>query len=351
MSTSPTGPVGIRPITFEPGDFSDPQKFAVFSEWIDQVTTNINTLFGLHGDIPMFANIDMQGSGTIKNLAAPTASGDAVSHGAAQAAFGAAAIQPQIEATGNAMLQTTRRLNDRNQQEQFSTFLNTIMNIPPSTNASNVTVVSLGGGSSQITVTANSFTLADLAVLPYAQRQDTVTNPSVGSNFYYYYVRKSDNTLQFVGPFTTQMSANNFQANIDGRGYVAQATVVAAGGGTGGGGGDPPVRGGCLEVGTPISVPEGKQFNFFVEPCSDWITVKLKDGRRIKAARGTMMAVFVAVENLRINDLAKGVDGSMNPVEGIEISTDGGFKMHATVEGGVYGGEGIEFHNNKIPGL
>lgn len=346
MSTTPTGPVGIRPLTLEAQDFADPQKYMLFKEWMDQVTLNINTLYGLHGDVPIFGNIDMQGVATIKNLAVPQHPGDAVSQGAAQASFGPAAIQPQLEATGNAMLQTTRRLNDRNQQEQFSSFLNTVMNLPPITNGSNVTVVA-SGGSSIITVTANNFTFADGTIVPYAQRIDTVTNPGAGKNFYYYYLRKSDLTLQFIGPFTSQQSPNIFQSNIDGRGYVGQATVNAGGGGTGGGGGDPPVNGGCLVIGTPITVPPGKQFRFFAEECEDWIIVRLKDGRKIKAARGTMMAVFVAVENLKANDLAHGTDGSMNPVEGIELNTDKDFKMHATVEGGVYGGDGIEFHNFK----
>ena len=346
MSTTPSGPVGIRPLTLEKEDFADPQKYMLFKEWMDQVTLSINTLFGLHGDIQLHANIDMQGNATIKNLAVPQNPGDAVSQSAAQASFGPAALKPQLEATGSSILQTARRLNDRNQQEQFSTFLNTVMNLPPITNGSSISVVA-AGGSSIITVTANNFEFADTSIVPYAQRIDTVTNPGAGQNFYYYYMRKSDNTLQFVGPFTTQQSPNIFQSNTDGRGYVGQATVNAGGGGTGGGGGDPPARGGCLVMGTPITVPAGKQFRFFAEECSDWIIVRLKDGRKIKAARGTMMAVFVAVENLKVNDLAQGTDGSMNPVEGIDFSTDKDFKMHATVEGGVYGGDGITFHNFK----
>lgn len=348
MATAPKTPPGVRPLTLDPEDFKDPGKFALFSEWMDQVTNGINTLQGLNGDIPIFASIDMQGTGTVKNLAPPVNSGDAVSNGAASTAFGPAAIQSAVEATGNNILQTTRRLNDQNQREEFSTFLNDVMNLPPVANGSSVTVTNLGGGSSQITVTASNFQFADGSLVPYAQRQDTVANPGAGSNFYYYYLRKSDKTIQVVGPFTSQQSPNIFQSQTDGRGFIGQATVNAAGGGTGGGGGDSPARGGCLELGTPVTVPAGKQFSFFAEPCSDWIVVHLKDGRRIKAARGTMMAVFVAVENLKEHDSAKGTDGSLNPVEKIEEDRTQGFKMHATVEGGVYGGDGIEFHNFKI---
>lgn len=339
--------IGVQPVDLSLEDLKSPENFMAFKGWIDQVTQGVNTLFGLHGPVPVFSDIDMQGVASVTNMRAPAASSDAVTLDSAQSSFGPSAIKTAVEATGTQILQTTRRINDQSQREMHSTFLNDVLNVPPVTNGATVSVTSNGDGTSQIVVTANNFEWGDGSIAPFAQRSDRVTNPASGSNFYFYYFRKTDNTLQFIGPFTSNTPQNQFGAYTDGRGFVGTAQVNAGGGGTGGGGASGAGSGGCLEVGTPVQPPEGKAFRFFVEPCDDWIIVHFKDGRRIKAARGTMIGVFVAVENLKEHDLGKGIDGSFNPVDRIEEDHTPGMKMHATVEGGVYGGDGIEFHNFK----
>lgn len=344
-----SSPVGLPPLSVKPEDFATPEGLATVSEWFDRVQVSINTLLGLHGPILLNDSIDMQGNRVMN--ASVSAPSDVITKATADNSFGAAAIKPQLEATGNAILQTTRRLNDQQQREQHSSFLNDVLNVPPVTNGCTITVVNAGGGSSTITVTASTFKWADGQIAPFAQRIDTVTNPGAGSNFYFYYFRKTDNTLQVIGPFTTNTPLNQFSANVDQKGFIGTATVVAGGGGTGGGGGSTG-GGGCLEIGTPIQVPEGRNFRFFTEDCDDWIIIRFKDGRKIKAARGTMIALFKAVEDLTEHDVAKGFnDGSLVPVESIEENHDKGLKMHATVEGGVYGGDGIEFHNFKPSNL
>lgn len=317
------------------------------NDWFEKVTLAINIQAGIHGPIPVIAPIDMKGH-IIKNLgaAAVPAPGDAVSHAVATTQFGPAAIQAALEATGNNILQTTRRLNDQQQREQHSTFLNDVLNLPPTSNNSSLTSVA-AGVNTIVTVGGGSYSWADGTVVKYAQRVDTFANPSSGSRFYFYYLRKSDNTVQFVGPFTANTSVNQLQASLDGRGFIGTAQVTAAGGGTAGGGGDPPGQGGCLEVGTPLSFPWGKEWSVVMEPCDDWIALRFSNGKSIAAARNTRIAIFKRVQDLDEGDLAVFEDGDYVRVEEVREDHRESVKMNVRVEGGVYRGSGILFHNWK----
>jgi hypothetical protein len=336
---------GVPPITFDLGDFTTPQGLVKVNDWFEKMTLAVNTQAGLHGPVTLNTSLNLNGN-SLTGLADPVNPTDAVHLSAAQAQFGPAAIQSAMEATGNEMLQTVRRINDTLQREQYSSFLNDVLNLPPTSNTSTVTVVAAGANST-ITVSAGTFKWGDQSVAAYAQRIDSVANPGAGVNVYYYYLRKSDTTVQFIGPFTADTSSNQLAASFDGRGYLGKAVVNVGGGGTGGGGSDPPAQGGCLEIGTPLAIPEGKKWSFVIEPCNDWIVIHFRDGRKIVAARDTRIAIFKKVQDLDAGDLAVLDNGQFMPVTSTEEDTHESHKMKMSVEGRVYYGAGVLFSNFK----
>jgi hypothetical protein len=339
---------GVPPIDFEVEDFKDPQKLQAFREHYQLMVQELNRLAGVFGPVQLPSGMDLKG-GSIVNVGTPAdpkiSPTAAVSQATAIATVGPAATQKALEATGSTILQTTRRLNDTQQREQFSSFLNQQLSIPPCSNNSSINVVDNGNGTSTVTVTASFCKLSDQSVIPYAQRSDTFTNPVSGSNFYFYYLRGSDKTLQFIGPFTTNTSFNQMPTNFDGREFIGTAQVNAAGGGSGSGGGQH--GGGCLELGTPLSFPVGRKWNLVVEPCDDWINIIFEDGRTIKAARDTRISLWKKVQDLDSSDVADS-DGGFVRVIAVNEVKESGFKMKVTVEGGRYLGKGISFHNSKI---
>lgn len=337
--------VGVPPITFDLRDLTTEQGLIKFNDHVNKMVTAINTLFGLHGPVPIQNSINMGGN-TIQNLGAPVNPTDALHQQAATQQFGPAVIQAQMEVTGNNMLQTFRMLNNQVQREQYSSFLNDVLNLPPTSNTSTITSVAAGANST-VTVAAGTYSWGDGSSVKYAQRIDTFANPGAGSNYYYYYLRKSDSTVQFSGPFTANTSANQLNASLDGRGFIGTAQVTAAGGGTAGGGGDPPAQGGCLEIGTPLTIPQGKRWSVVIEPCNDWIVIHFADGRKIVAARDTQIAVLKKVQDLDSEDVLVMESGKADSPERIEEDRHPSYRMKMTVEGRMYYGAGVMFANWK----
>ncbi len=200
------------------------------------------------------------------------------------------------------------------------------------------------GATTTATLAAGTFVFADGTQIKYPQRADTIANPGA-NNFYFYYLRKSDKTVQLLGPYLANNSQAALDAYMDGRGLVGSFTINNGGGGSGKGGGT--AGGGCLELGTPIKIPEGKKWEMVVEPCSNWIIIHLPDGKKIVAARDTRFAVFKRVQDLDCDDLLCEEDGSFVRAEKIEESFHSSCKMKIKVEGGVYIGAGVLVHNIK----
>lgn len=338
------GSVGVPPIHFDHRDFTTPEGAATVNDWLQKVTLAINTLYGFHGTIPLQNAIDMNGN-SITNLAAPVALTDAVHLAAAQAAFGPDVVQAAMEVTGNQILQTVRQLNNPFQREQYSSFLNDVMNTAPSSNSSVITVVP-SGGNTVITVPAGTYLWGDGSSVTYAQRVDTIPSPGA-QQWYFYYLRKADSTVQFTGPFAANTSQNQLTANGDGQGFIGIAQITGGGGGFGSGGGGGTGKGGCLEIGTPLSIPQGKKWAVEIEACADWIVIKFADGRTIKAARDTRIAIFKKVQDLDAGELAVLEDGQFVAVESIEENSEQSLKMKMRVEGRVYYGDGVLFSNWK----
>ncbi len=322
------------------------------NEFLREIVDEINRLGGLHGPIVLQNDLDLDGN-RIRQLGSPEEEGDALSRKEGDAIFGGDKILRALEATGDKILQTARRLNDRRQRERHSSWLDDLGSTPPATNNSTVTVVDNMNGTTTVTVSAGTVTFADGSTQDYSQRQDTFTDPGSGSEFYYYYLQLSDDTLQFAGPFTQNTSENRHNASLDGRVFIATAQVDAAGGGGGGGGGEPPppgFPGGCCEVGTPLVVPSGSELLIEVKSCGEWVEIEIETGRKLAVAIGTLVSTFVGAQDLQPGDLVEISGGEFEPVKSVGIVRRASHKMVVKVSPGkTYYGHGMRLHNDKPP--
>lgn len=371
---------------FTQNDFDEPHLDRV-NEIVRQLVLEVNRLGGNYGTIALLDHVDMGGNrimnvGTPPIASPPTSNPpapqtgsptpstgtpptgvpnrptlpppthDVINQELALSMFGPDAVAAQMEATGNAMLQTARRLNDGTQQEKSSTFLISQSSVVPCANTSSIAVAAAGANST-ITVTAGTATFSDKSTKKYSQRIDTVANPGAGSVVYFYYLRTSDKTLQVTGPFTQNNAQNQIQANSDGREFIGTATVNAGGGGTGGGGIDIS-GGGCVEIGTPVSFYQGTiSVKEEAEACEDWADIALNDGRKLSVHPDTLVSVFIKAKDLLTATELFGVF--------VEVDTGGMAKAKSVVLGkrksvkikrqviplGVYAANGIRLHNVK----
>jgi len=179
-STSPPSPLPTSPlqhIMVTAEDLKDPVQAAALLNNIHQnFTQMINTLLGVSGSVPIRAHMDLQGN-RVMNVAAPVASSDAVSKSAADAAYSAPALRPQLEANGLFPLLSYRQLSNPFQREMNSSWLNLLASTAPSANTSTVTFGVPAGGFTPVTISAGIFTRADGSSTPYSQYNDSLAAP------------------------------------------------------------------------------------------------------------------------------------------------------------------------------
>jgi hypothetical protein len=320
------------------------QNLAKLNGLLRQVVEEVNRLGGSYGPVVLTSDLDMGGH-RVLNLAAPQGDSDAVSKGAGDERYvSGASLSKTLEATGSQILQTTRRLNDRTQQERYSSHMNRTGPSLAQANNSTITVVPAGVNST-ITLAAGTGQYGDDEKYSYGQRVDTVANPGAGSDYYYYYWDVVQRAVRFIGPFTMDNSFNRLVGNRDGRSYLGVAKVNAGGGGTGGGGGDGP---GCCEIGTKITIPAGSVAEATVEPCSQWVDMELEDGRTLSVALRTLVSVFFQAEDLVPGQLVEVEDGRFLRLIRAQCVTRESYKIPVRVRPGqTYLGNGYRLHNLK----
>lgn len=326
-------------------DFDDP-NLSAFNELARQIVDEVNRLAGVYGPIKLANHLDLSGN-RVTNVGAPAASGDAVPKSSADKSYGPAAVQGTMEAVGNNILQTARRLNDSQQREQNTTFLNDVIGPPPTTNTSTVSVVNNGDGTSTATVSAGNYKYADQSIFSYAAANLTITNP-VADTYYFAYFNYKTKTILFDGPYASASSVNTYSSNLDGRGYVAQVKFTAGGGGSGGGGGDSG-KGGCFEVGTKLSVRPGNNVIDQVVPWTDWVEIETVSGIKITVAVGTLMSTFLQAEKLHEGLILEGEHGALEYVRKVtHVHRESHKIVRRVIPDGTYYGNGIKAHNSKI---
>lgn len=149
----------------------DPTFQAHYSQTIDA----INSLLGFNGEIPLQNHISMNGF-RVKNIGAPLAPNDALSHVVAQKSYSAAVLKPQLEAGGSQPLSTYKQINSATQRELVSSFLNDLPSSVPNANAIFPTLTT-SGGSVQVVIPASLFTFSDGSSIFLNGRTDLLTLP------------------------------------------------------------------------------------------------------------------------------------------------------------------------------
>lgn len=180
MSTpaNPNTPIPLILITAD--DIrGDPNTFAaLLNSEFQNIIQKLNMLTGASGTISLNAHLDLSGN-SIKNVAPPKSPDDAVTLAHANSNFSAAALAPQLEATGPSPLNTYRQLNNPSQRETGTSFLNALGNTAPDANSSNVTFGAVSGGFVPVTISSGVQNRADGTSLPYAQLNDSAPVPAI----------------------------------------------------------------------------------------------------------------------------------------------------------------------------
>ncbi len=158
-------PVQFTELTSE--DLKDP-TLAALNQQLKIFAQALNGQMGFNGPIQVAAPLDLQGN-TIKNAGAAVDGSDVVIKSQADQNYGPAAVAPQLEATGNKILQTTRRLNDTTQREQSTTYLNDLLSAAPKSNTINPIV-----SGSSVLIPSSFFQFADGSRKAYPARTDVV---------------------------------------------------------------------------------------------------------------------------------------------------------------------------------
>lgn len=185
----------IQAPQFTKADLEDP-ALPLLNQFLLQVSNRLNSLAGHAGPIQFANSIDMNGN-PILNAGVPSDPNGVVTVEFALKNYGPAAITPQLEATGNKILQTTRRLNDTIQRETYSSFLNGVLNTAPTANTANISATTPSGGSIVVTVSAGYHQRVDGSQVPFSSRSDTLSVPSA---FSYTSATRTSNNVVVVTP-------------------------------------------------------------------------------------------------------------------------------------------------------
>jgi hypothetical protein len=170
MST-PTNKLQRR--TFSANDFQQPGQFN--REW-GQLVDKVNALAGHDGPVQLSNHLNMNGN-AIQNVVPTGEDNDVVTKASGNQIYGPSVMQTALEGRGSHPLKTVRRVNDKNQRESFSSFLNDTMSTPPNANTAQVFYVN-GGATTQVTVPATQVGFADGSVQHVASRTDVLSNPA-----------------------------------------------------------------------------------------------------------------------------------------------------------------------------
>jgi len=153
-----------------------PSMPAEFQAHYSQLTDTINSLIGKNGTIPLSNHLDMAGY-RIMNVGDPEEDTDALSSGVAQNSYSVGALAPQLESSSPTGLKSMRRLNDTNQREQGSSYLNDLMSAVPNANEI-YPLITNSGGEVQVVIPTSLFTWADGSSIQLISRTDLLPLPA-----------------------------------------------------------------------------------------------------------------------------------------------------------------------------
>lgn len=146
------------------------------NQYLVQVSQALNYLLGHAGPIKLNNSLDLGGN-PIQNAGVPSNPNDVVNLEFALKNYSAEALRPNIEALGKQVLSSMRRLNDTIQRENYSSFLNGVLNTAPTANTATVSATTPVGGSCTVTVSAGFHQRVDGSQVPFSLRSDTFLLP------------------------------------------------------------------------------------------------------------------------------------------------------------------------------
>ena len=177
-------PINFRPVQMR---HFTPEGISEFQQMWQELVTQVNISQGVHGPIPVYNHINMNGN-LVQNSGQAQESTDLLTQEAADPMYSTATQQAAFEATGSKILQTARKLNDGTKQHKISSDLNLQGSVPPS----NITGT-LAYTSTTTTIiwtwTSIIVQLADLSYVGIKNGTLTVTGlvNATGYAFYAYY--------------------------------------------------------------------------------------------------------------------------------------------------------------------
>lgn len=243
----PPRPIPFRALTVDDLDPKQDPTLSYLNSVLQALTNQVNLQSGALGPVPVMGNLDMQGNRII-NVGPAQQPTDALSTTAANPIYGKPAQQATMEAVGENMLQTTRRLNDGSQQHKTSGDLKGQGSIPP-------TVLGLTTYTATVSTLTVSFPTTiqygDKSIISIPNRPIRVTGLSAGTTYFLYpyydttlglgqLVADSANAVGVPPVAFPSINANAATAQYaDGRVPLSSGGVSAtvAGGGSGHGGG------------------------------------------------------------------------------------------------------------------
>lgn len=136
----------------------------------------VNMLGGHSGEVELNNHLNLSGN-KITNVGPAETATDVLTSGQADKTYSAEALAPKLQANSKTPLKTYRMLNDQNQRENTSSWLNSLLSTPP--NSNNVDpIVTSGGGSTTVTIPASILQMGDGSKRYLPSRTDTLTNPA-----------------------------------------------------------------------------------------------------------------------------------------------------------------------------
>lgn len=227
MST-PAQIAPLQQVTFKKSDFDD-DSLTLFNQQFTNIVNMLNTLYGVQGNIPVNSHLDLKGNRILNvgNAIDPT---DAVSQSFGNSQYGAAALKPLFESLGKQVFQSYRRVNDKTQREQSSSFLNALQSTAPAANTSLISFGTPSAGTIPVTVSAGYFSRVDSTLQPYSARTDTLTLPMSGEYYYFYTLGYGQNNLHISTPFTSDTQSNRVSVSADGQAIIAMVVLNGSGG-------------------------------------------------------------------------------------------------------------------------
>lgn len=170
MASQAFAPVQLIQLRKE--DFASDDGVANINALLTQIVKNQNLQNGSAGPTPLPSGADLKGK-HIQNVGGMGPEHTAISMAYAEAHYSAAAIAPQLEAGQKNSLKSMRRVNDQNQIEYRTAWLEGAMNTAPTTNTSTIS-----GSGDTVTVSAGQHTFVSGNVTAFASRTDTLSLPT-----------------------------------------------------------------------------------------------------------------------------------------------------------------------------